>query len=121
MTRKEQLAKAIEQGEWKLKLISASDPNGAGGVGIKECREIWESQDAESFTSTALDVLFAEQRRLEQVTNLDTLLPEIANTRIKSAFYKFPKRMVFIGDFAGEALTRKEAIEKEIEWLKEEK
>lgn len=54
-------------------------------------------------------------------TNLGSLLEEIANTRIKSAFYKFPKRMVFIGDFAGEAETRKEAIEKEIEWLKEKK
>jgi len=55
------------------------------------------------------------------LTNLDTLLEEIANSRIKSAFYKYPKRMVFIGDFAGEVLTRKEAIEKEIEWLKEER
>ena len=55
------------------------------------------------------------------MTNLESLLEEIANTRIKSAFYKYPKRMVFIGDFAGEAETRKEAIEKEIEWLKEEK
>lgn len=54
-------------------------------------------------------------------TNLRAMLEEIANTRIKSAFYKYPKRMVFVGDFAGEALTRKEAIEKEIEWLKEEK
>ena len=34
---------------------------------------------------------------------------------------KYPKRMTFIGDFAGEAETRKEAIEKEIQWLKEEK
>lgn len=55
------------------------------------------------------------------MTNLESLLEEISNMRIKSAFYKYPKRMVFIGDFAGEALTRKEAIEKEIEWLKEEK
>ena len=55
------------------------------------------------------------------MTNLESMLEEIANTRIKSAFYKFPKRMVFIGDYAGEALTRKEAIEKEITWLKEEK
>lgn len=55
------------------------------------------------------------------MTNLDTLLPEIANTRIKSAFYKYPKRMCFIGDFEGEVATRKEAVEKEIEWLKEEK
>ena len=55
------------------------------------------------------------------MTNIDLLLPEIANARIKSAFYKYPKRMVFIGDFEGEVLTRKEAIEKEIEWLKEEK
>ena len=55
------------------------------------------------------------------MTNLDSLLEEIANTRIKSAFYKYPKRMVFIGDFAGEAETRKEAIEKEITWLKEER
>ena len=55
------------------------------------------------------------------MTNLDSLLEEIANTRIQSAFYKFPKRMVFVGDFAGEVLTRKEAIEKEIEWLKDEK
>lgn len=31
------------------------------------------------------------------------------------------RRMVFVGDFAGEAETRKEAIEREIEWLKEEK
>ena len=56
-----------------------------------------------------------------KLTNLGAMLEEIANTRIKSAFYKFPKRMVFIGDFAGEAETRKEAVEKEIEWLKEEK
>ena len=55
------------------------------------------------------------------MTNLESLLEEIANKRIKSAFYKYPKRMVFIGDFAGEAETRKEAIEKEIEWLKDEK
>ena len=55
------------------------------------------------------------------MTNLESMLEEIANTRIKSAFYKFPKRMVFVGDFTGEALTRKEAIEKEITWLKEEK
>jgi len=55
------------------------------------------------------------------VTNLESLLEEIANTRIKSAFYKYPKRMVFVGDFSGEVLTRKEAIEKEITWLKEEK
>lgn len=55
------------------------------------------------------------------MTNLDSLLEEFANTRIRSAFYKFPKRMVFVGDFAGEAETRKEAIEKEINWLKEEK
>jgi hypothetical protein len=55
------------------------------------------------------------------MTNLDSLLEEIANTRIKSAFYKYPKRMVFVGDFAGEAETRKEAIDKEIEWLKDEK
>ena len=55
------------------------------------------------------------------MTNLESMLEEIANTRIKSAFYKFPKRMIFIGDFAGEVLTRKEAIEKEITWLKEEK
>ena len=55
------------------------------------------------------------------MTNLESMLEETANTRIKSAFYKYPKRMVFIGDFAREAETRKEAIEKEIEWLKEEK
>ena len=55
------------------------------------------------------------------MTNLETLLEEIANTRIKSAFYKYPKRMCFIGDFEGEVATRKEAVEKEIEWLKEEK
>ena len=55
------------------------------------------------------------------MTNLESLLEEIANTRIKSAFYKYPKRMVLIGDFAGEALTRKEAIEKEIKWLKSER
>ena len=55
------------------------------------------------------------------MTNLESLLEEIANTRIKSAFYKYPKRMVFVGDFSGEVLTRKEAIEKEITWLKEEK
>ena len=55
------------------------------------------------------------------MTNLESMLEEIANTRIKSAFYKYPKRMVFVGDFAGEALTRKEAIEMEITWLKEEK
>ena len=55
------------------------------------------------------------------MTNLESMLEEIANMRIKSAFYKYPKRMVFIGDFDGEAETRKEAIEKEIEWLKEEK
>ena len=55
------------------------------------------------------------------MTNLESLLEEIANTRIKSAFYKFPNRMVFIGDFAEEAETRKEAIEKEIEWLKSER
>lgn len=55
------------------------------------------------------------------MTNLDSLLEEFANARIKPAFYKYPKRMVFIGDFDGEAETRKEAIEKEIEWLKEEK
>ena len=55
------------------------------------------------------------------MTNIETLLEEIANTRIKSAFYKFPKRMVFIGDFAGEVLTRKEAIKEEIEWLKSER
>ena len=55
------------------------------------------------------------------MTNLESLLEEIANTRIKSAFYKYPKRIVFIGDFAGEVLTRKEAIEKEIEWLKSER
>lgn len=55
------------------------------------------------------------------VTNLESMLEEIANTRIKSAFYKYPKRMVFVGDFAGEAETRKEAIEREVEWLKEEK
>ena len=56
-----------------------------------------------------------------KLTNLGAMLEEIANTRIKSAFYKFPKRMVFVGDFAGEVETRKEAIEREIEWLKEEK
>lgn len=55
------------------------------------------------------------------MTNLESMLEEIANTRIKSAFYKYPKRIVFIGYFAGEAETRKEAIEKEIEWLKEKK
>ena len=55
------------------------------------------------------------------MTNLESMLEEIANTRIKSAFYKFPKRIVFIGYFAGEAETRKEAIEKEIEWLREKK
>lgn len=55
------------------------------------------------------------------MTNLDSLLEEIANTRIKSAFYKYQKRMVFVGDFAGEAETRKEAIEREINWLQEEK
>ena len=55
------------------------------------------------------------------MTNLESLLEEIAKTRIGSAFYKFPNRMVFIGDFAGEAETRKEAIEREIDWLKEEK
>lgn len=55
------------------------------------------------------------------MTNLDYMLEEFANSRIKSAFYKFPKRMVFIGDFTGEAETRKEAIEREIQWLKEEK
>ena len=55
------------------------------------------------------------------MTNLESMLEEIANTRIKSAFYKYPKRMVFVGDFAGEAETRKEAIEKEIEWFTEEK
>lgn len=54
------------------------------------------------------------------MTNLESLLEEIANTRIKSAFYKYPNRMVFVGDFEGEVLTRKEAIEKEITWLKEE-
>ena len=55
------------------------------------------------------------------MTNLESMMEEIANTRIKSAFYKHPNREVFIGDFEGEAETRKEAIEKEIEWLKEEK
>ena len=55
------------------------------------------------------------------MTNLDYMLEEIANTRIKSAFYKFPKRMTFVGDFEGEAETRKESIEREIKWLKEEK
>ena len=55
------------------------------------------------------------------MTNLESMLEEIANTRIKSAFYKFPRRMVFVGDFAGEVETRKEAIEKEIEWLRKEK
>ena len=55
------------------------------------------------------------------MTNLESMLEEIANARIKSAFYKYPMRMVFIGDFAGEAETRKEAIEKEIEWLKSER
>jgi hypothetical protein len=72
---------------------------------------------------TDVDMIDGERVRLvfkivRKMTNLDTLLPEIANTRIKSAFYKFPKRMVFVGDFAEEALTRKEAVEKEIEWLK---
>lgn len=55
------------------------------------------------------------------MTNLESVLEEIANTRIKSAFYKYPRRMVFVGDFAGEVETRKEAIEREIQWLKEEK
>ena len=55
------------------------------------------------------------------MTNLESMLEEIANTRIKSAFYKYQKRMVFVGDFAGEVETRKEAIGKEIQWLKEEK
>ena len=55
------------------------------------------------------------------MTNLESVLEEIANTRIKSAFYKYPRRMVFVGDFEGEAETRKEAIQKEIEWLKEKK
>jgi hypothetical protein len=55
------------------------------------------------------------------MTNLESLLEEFANTRIKSAFYKYPKRMIFIGDFEGEVLTRKEAIEKEINWLKEQR
>lgn len=55
------------------------------------------------------------------MTNLESMLEEIANTRIKSAFYKYPKRMTFVGDFAGEAESRKEAIEREIQWLKEEK
>ena len=55
------------------------------------------------------------------MTNLESMLEEIANARIKSAFYKYPKRMVFVGDFSGEAETRKEAIGKEIQWLKEEK
>ena len=60
-------------------------------------------------------------RVIARMTNLESMLEEIASTRIKSAFYKFHKRMTFIGDFAGEAETRKEAIEREIDWLKEEK
>lgn len=64
MTRSE-IEKAIERGEWRMKLIKASDPNGAGWVGIKECREILEREDAEKFVNAALELLVAEQKRME--------------------------------------------------------
>ena len=63
MTQSE-IEQTIERGEWKSKLIKASDPNGAGGVGIRECREVWERDDADGFVRVALEVLLAEQKRI---------------------------------------------------------
>lgn len=70
MTRSE-LEQAIERGEWKLQLINASSPKGAGGVGIRQCHETWEREDAEKFVTAALDILLAEQKRGDGCTQED--------------------------------------------------
>ena len=58
-----EIERAIEQGEWRLQLINAMRPNGAGGVGMVQCTEIWRQNDEEQFIESALTVLRAELER----------------------------------------------------------
>lgn len=62
------------------------------------------------------------------MTNLEHLIQEeygkvgfVAQNRICRGFFKYPLIYGWVGDFDGIEESREKAIEKEIEWLKEQR
>lgn len=51
------------------------------------------------------------------MTNLEALIPRLAEQRVKPAFYKWPTWEGWVGDFGGPVETHAEAVQKETEWL----